>query len=159
MKKIAILPLLLAISCAFLSSDSPSQPMDTPRIVTEAKNMTDDQIESTYRQSSTDLVADAVRHNFRELRNLIDSLNTETILALMRADSAAVQRDSAKMVLLGLIADNTKLRVENTQYEREVRIISLAPDILYLFLVVLFGSLLSQGIFTGFVNRKTANEK
>lgn len=152
MRKIAILPLIVTISCAFLSSD-------TTNVVRNAKEMTDHQIESAYKTSNHDIITDAVRYNFRELRWLIDSLNAETILAIRRADSAAIQRDSAKMVLLSLIAENTTLKENNTKYEREIRVMSLGPDLLYAFMVVVLGSLLAQGIFIGFVNRKFTDER
>lgn len=159
MKKIAILPLVLTISCAFLSSDSPSQSSDTVGVVTTAKTMTDRQIESTYRQSSTDILTDAVHYNFRELRSLIDSMNAETILAIYRAESAAVQRDSAKMVLLSMIQENTRLRAQNTAYERSIEIMIRWPDYVYLFLLVILGSLFGQGLYKGYIDRKTAHEK
>lgn len=151
MKRLAILPLIVTLACGMLSGDSAD-------IVTEAKAKTDMQIEAAY-SGPVDPVVDAIQYNFRELRRLIDSLNVEAIMAIERADSASKERDSAAMVLLALVAENTQLKAENKQYEQDLRIIELGPNILWALGLVFIGSLLAMGAYNGYVNRKSTHEK
>lgn len=154
MKKVSVIVLTVALSCMSVSFDT------TMRVCPEVvKSRTDYQIDSMYRNHNTDMLTDAVRNNFRDLRAMIDSNNAETLLAISRANQAAEQRDSAKTALLNVIWENIRLREQNTQYERQILIISKFPDVVYMFLVVILGTLLSLGIYNGYVNRKTSNEK
>lgn len=139
MKRIAILPLIVTLACGMLSGDSAD-------IVTEAKAKTDMQIEAAY-SGPVDPVVDAIQYNFRELRRLIDSLNVEAIMAIERADSASRERDSAAMVLLALVAENTQLKAENKEYEKDLSIISWGPNIIMLMVCCFIATLISHGVY------------
>jgi len=147
MKRLAILPLIITISCGMLSGDSVD-------VINKAKAKTDMQIESTYRQSPVNPVLDAIRYDFRELRRLIDSLNVETLLAISRADSASAQRDSAAMIVLSLVAENTKLKAENASYQEDFRVITWGPHMLVIFIIVFAASLVSHGAYEAYKQRR-----
>lgn len=149
MKRFAILPLIVTIACGMLSGD-------TADIVSEAKAKTDMQIESVY-SGPVDPVMDAIQYNFRQLRRLIDSLNVEAIMAIEKADSASRERDSAAMVLLSLVAENTRLQAENEKYQEDFKVISWGPNLVFIFIIVFAASLISQGAYEAYKQKRNSS--
>lgn len=152
MKRLFAIPLIL-----FTLSLSSGQPEIPPSIKKQAIIKTDRQIDSVYKHSPISPVVDALRYDFRELRSHLDSINAENIIFQLRLHKELTRNDSITHMMLRMSLQNDSLRTIVKTQKEDIDFMKAIPNYLMMFVMIVFGGLLSLGMYHGWKERNEIN--
>lgn len=133
---------LTTICLVFLSGSTKDS------IQNQASRMTEQQLDSMSKPSGPYHVV----INFSDMKNHMDSLNTQVLRLLNETAMASQKRDSLTQTLVSILSENMALRASNEAQKKEIDIMTKAPTIFFYFLLMIVATFVSQGLYKGIHN-------